>query len=87
MFYHYADPKSGDMDFRALLRHKDRKKRKGVDEGPDWGDLKSCKYSCPTKESPHVKFTVSQKRSFKMHLCFKSVKYFQFYGWIKIKYI
>lgn len=28
------------MDFRALLRHRDKKKKKGVDEGPDWGELK-----------------------------------------------
>lgn len=34
------------MDFRNLLRHKDRKKRKGVDEGPDWGDLKSRESLC-----------------------------------------
>merc|ERR1712002_1330987 len=29
------DPKSGGMDFRNLLKHKDTKKRKGVDDGID----------------------------------------------------
>jgi len=35
-----TDPKDSNLDFRALLKHKDHKKRKSGDEDPDWGKLK-----------------------------------------------
>ncbi|XP_070200689.1 twitchin-like isoform X4 [Littorina saxatilis] len=34
------DPKDSNLDFRALLKHRDQKGKDGGEEDPDWGSLK-----------------------------------------------
>ncbi|KAF6018856.1 unc-22 [Bugula neritina] len=68
------DPKDSNLDFRALLKHKDHKKRKSGDEDPDWGKLKHREKESSQEENidwPDLKHREKKKKeppSFKIPL-------------------
>ena len=33
------DPKDSNLDFRSLLKHRDVRRKRDTEDGPEWGDL------------------------------------------------